>query len=381
MSVQLLQTIGWIGFALSAASVAYSLLATVAVILWRQRRVRPDQPDYRPPVTVLKPLCGDEPCLYDALRSFCVQRYPQYQIVFGVREGADRARRVVERLQREFKTLDMTLVVNDRVIGRNFKVSNLANMVSAVRYDHLVIADSDVIVGPDYLANVVQPLASRSVGLVTCIYRGRAMGHLASRIGALFIDGWFMPAVLVSRLLGSQSFVSGATMALRRDTLEAIGGFEKLANHLADDYILGRLVRQRGLRTVIAPVTVETVVTESDLSSVVGHELRWMRTIRSLQPAGYVFSGITCGMAVPIFGVVMGAGTLPVLGLLTGSLLLRLVLHCAWAELPPIRAMRAAWLVPARDLLVFGVWSAGFFCRNVSWRQQTLSVAADGSLH
>lgn len=381
MSVQLLQTIGWIGFAVSAASVSYTLLATVAVILWRRRRARADNPGYCPPVTVLKPLCGDEPCLYEALRSFCVQRYPQYQIVFGVREGADRARRVVERLEREFPSLDMTLVVNERVIGRNFKVCNLANMMAAARYDHLVIADSDVIVGSDYLRQVVQPLANRAVGLVTCIYRGRALGHLASRFGALFIDGWFMPAVLVSRLLGSQSFVSGATMALRRDTLKAVGGFERLANHLADDYMLGCLVRRLGLLTVVAPVTVETVVTESNFSSVIGHELRWMRTIRSLQPAGYIFSGITCGVTFPLIGVVLGAGTSPVLGLLTSSLLLRLVLHCAWAELPPIRAIRAAWLVPARDLLIFGVWSAGFFCRNVSWRQQTLSVAADGSLH
>lgn len=381
MSVQLLQTIGWVGLALSAASVGYSLLATVAVILWRSRRRRVDATGYWPPVTVLKPLCGDEPCLYEALRSFCVQRYPQYQIVFGVREGADRARRVVERLEREFPSLDMTLVINERVIGRNFKVCNLANMMAAARYDHLVIADSDVVVGTDYLEQVVQPLADRTVGLVTCIYRGRALGHLASRFGALFIDGWFMPAVLVSRLLGSQSFVSGATMALRQDTLEAVGGFERLANHLADDYMLGRLVRRLGLLTVIAPVTVETVVTESNFSSVVGHELRWMRTIRSLQPAGYVFSGITCGVTFPLIGVVLGAGALPVLGLLTSSLLLRLVLHCAWAELPPIRAIRVAWLVPARDLLIFGVWSAGFFCRNVSWRQQTLSVAADGSLH
>ncbi len=380
MSAQVLHTIGWVGFALSAASVAYSLLAIIAVFAWR-RRARRRSVSFHPPVTVLKPLCGDEPCLYEALRSFCVQSYPCYQIVFGVREGADRAIRVVERLRREFPSLDMELVVNERLIGRNFKVSNLANMMSAARYDHLVIADSDVVVEPDYLSQVVEPLSNRSVGLVTCIYRGRALDHLPSRVGALFIDGWFIPAVLVSRLFGSESFVSGATMALRRDTLAEVGGFEKLANHLADDYMLGHLVRKSGLRTVIAPVTVETLVTESDLSSVFGHELRWMRTIRSLQPAGYLFSGITCGVTFPLLGAVLGAGALPVLGLLTSSVLLRLVLHCAWADLPPIRAIRAAWLVPARDLLVFGVWSAGFFCRNVSWRQQTLSVAADGSLH
>lgn len=368
--------VGWIGLALSAASVAYSLLAVAAVILERCRGHKSlGVVDYSPPVTVLKPLCGDEPCLYEALRSFCIQDYPEYQIVFGVREDTDGACLIVERLKREFPSLDLTLVIDGRVTGKNLKISNLANMMTRARYNHLVISDSDVIVENTYLGRVVSPLENRAIGLVTCIYRARALEHPVSRFGALFIDGWFMPAVLVSRLLGVQSFVSGVTMAMRRDTLTAIGGFESLANCLADDYMLGRAVRRLGLRTAVTPIPVETVVAEKSLSAVASHELRWMCTIRSVQPLGYTFSGITCGVTLPLFGVFMGTGAPSVVGLLGGSLLLRAVLHCLWSGQPSGDAIRSVWLLPLRDLWMFGIWLAGFFCRKVNWRQQTVSVS------
>jgi len=367
--------VGWIGLILSAASVAYALLAVAAVVFERCRHKRPDESDYRPPVTVLKPLCGEEPRLYEALRSFCVQDYPRYQIVFGVRNSDDGACRTVERLTREFPSLDMTLVVDGRIIGKNLKISNLANMMTRARYNHVVISDSDVIVEENYLGQVVSPLENRSVGLVTCIYRARALAQSASRFGALFIDGWFMPAVLVSRLLRVQSFVSGVTMAMRRDTLSEIGGFESVADSLADDYMLGQAVRRLGLLTLVAPVPVETVVAESSLSAVARHELRWMSTIRSVQPVGYAFSGITCGVTLPLAGALMGAGAPSVVGLLAGAILLRVVLHCLWHKQPMAGALRTVWLLPLRDMFVFGIWVAGFFSRKVSWRENTLTVS------
>ncbi|MGA7964444.1 MAG: bacteriohopanetetrol glucosamine biosynthesis glycosyltransferase HpnI [Gammaproteobacteria bacterium] len=374
-SMQEGNAVGWIGLILSAASVAYSLLAVVAVAFERCRRKQPDDSNYRPPVTVLKPLCGDEPRLYEALRSFCVQDYPLYQIVFGVREGDDDACRTVERLTREFPSLDMKLVVDGRVIGKNLKISNLANMMTQARYNHIVISDSDVIVEDNYLGQVVSPLENRSVGLVTCIYRARALGYSASRFGALFIDGWFMPAVLVSRLLRVHSYVSGVTMAMRRDTLSAIGGFESFADSLADDYMLGQAVRRLGLLALISLVPVETVVAEKSLSAVARHELRWMSTIRSVQPVGYAFSGITCGVTLPLAGVLMGAGAPIVVGLLAGAILLRVVLHCTWHKQPMAAALRTVWLLPMRDIFVFGIWVAGFFCRNVNWRENILPVS------
>lgn len=382
MPTLLVEILKWSGIAISVASVVYLLLATIAVLFWQLQRKRGhDKPEFLPPITVLKPLCGDEPRLYEALKSFCLQDYPQFQIVFGIREGADRARRVVEQLQSEFADLDLRLVINDKVIGCNLKVCNLVNMMAEAQYDYLVVADSDVIVKQKYLQQVIQPLANPENGLVTCLYRGKALGSLASYFGALFIDGWFMPAVLVSRLLGSPSFVSGATIALSRRTLNAVGGFRCLVNHLADDYTLGQLVRKQGMRTVVSDTTVDTLAADSTLPAIIEHELRWMRTIRTLQPIGYLFSGITCGLTVPILGAALAIGAAPAIDLLLAALALRLVLHFGWAGLPPLKALQTAFLIPIRDLLVFAIWTAGFFCRRVRWRQQILSVAADGLLH
>jgi len=366
---------GWLGVMVSAASIAYLLLAILAVIMKRPRgKVTVDE-DHLQPMTILKPLCGDEPCLYEALRSFCVQDYPQYQIVFGVRDSTDAACRVVACLQREFANLDLKLVVDERISGRNLKVSNLSNMLGWARHDQIVIADSDVFVESDYLRKISTLLGKSDVGLVTCMYRARAMSQATARFGALFIDDWFMPAVMVSRLLGVQSFVSGVTVAIHRDVLSEIGGFDEVTDCLADDYMLGCAVRRLGLRTIVAPFFVETVVAEDSLYAVARHELRWMATIRSVQPLGYAFSGITCGVSVPFLAVLMGGGAPSLVYLLGGALLLRILLHFLAVGQAPGRMIRSAWLLPMRDLFVFGVWVAGFFYRSVSWREKAIPVS------
>ena len=365
----------WLGAMLSAASVAYLLLAIAAVILKRPRGSIDERSDHRPPITVLKPLCGDEPCLYESLRSFCVQDYPQYQIVFGVQDGADDACRIVECLQREFPDRDLKLVVDERVIGQNRKVSNLSNMLGWARHDYLVISDSDVFVEKEYLGKISALLKKPDVGLVTCMYCARSLPQSASRFGALFIDDWFMPAVMVSRLLGVKSFVSGVTMALRRDVLSELGDFDEVADSIADDYMLGCAVRGLGLKTVIAPFFVETVVAENSLYDVARHELRWMSTIRSAQPVGYAFSGVTCGIALPLLGVLMSADAPSLVYMLGGALLLRLTLHCLSTRKTLTSLFRSVWLVPVRDLFVFGVWVAGFFYRTVTWREKAIPVS------
>lgn len=366
---------GWFSTVLSAASVAYLAVAIIAAIIKRPRGKRSDHADYHPPITVLKPLCGDEPCLYEALRSFCIQDYPEYQIVFGVRDGADDACRSVARLKQEFPGLDMQLVIDGRIRGRNLKVSNLSNMLGRARHDFLVLSDSDVFVERNYLGKIVSLLAQPGTGLVTCMYRARPLCQAASRFGALFIDEWFMPAVMVSRLFGVQSFVSGVTIAIRRDTLCEIGGFESVVGCLADDYMLGRAVRRLGLRTSVAPFFVETVVAEKSLKRVARHELRWMSTIRAVQPVGYALSGITCGVSIPLLSIVIGEASRPSMYLLGGALLLRSVLHVISSRQAPIKALQSVWLLPVRDLFVFGVWVAGFFYRNVSWREKAVTVS------
>src|SRR6185437_10708189 len=205
-----------------------------------------------PPVTVLKPLCGAEPGLYDHLRSFCLQDYPEFQIVFGVGEADDPAIEVAGRLRAQFPKLAIDVVVDPRQHGHNRKISSLINMLKHARHDVLVMADSDAFVGRDYRTSVTAPLLDKKVGLVTCLYHGEPTHLVWSRLGAMYINEWYMPSVLLAWLFGHENYVSGQTLCLRRDTLQAIGGLLGIVNHLADDYELGQLVRRLGLRIVLS---------------------------------------------------------------------------------------------------------------------------------
>ena len=238
-----------IGFASLAIAAGYAVLNALAVLIWRLPRRELRTPS-RPPVTVLKPLCGLEPGLYEHLRSFCQQDYPRFEIVFGVRDQADPACSVVYRLVDEFPELPLKVVINPKLHGNNRKVSNLINMLPHASHELLVISDSDTAVSHDYLTTVTAPLLLDDlVGLVTCIYCGVPTQPIWSRLGAMYVNEWYMPSVVLAWLFGHQGYVSGQTMCLRRDTLAAIGGLEVLADYLADDYRLGELVRRSGLRS------------------------------------------------------------------------------------------------------------------------------------
>lgn len=330
-----------------------------------------------PPVSILKPLYGAEPRLYECLRSFCCQDYPMYEVVFGVADAEDPAVSVVRRLQAEFPERDLSLIVGPTMIGGNAKVNNLAHIMGAVRHDILVLADADILVGPDYLQALVGPAQDPKVGIVTCLYRGFPAGGLWSRLGTIFIHDWFGAQVLLARSLGSSDFAFGATIALRRETLAAVGGFAALASQLADDYALGARSRALGLRTVLSPYLVETTVAEPAFRDLCSHQLRWLRTIRVINPWGYTFSFVTFGLPfVVLVGLAAQQAVIWILAFL--ALVLRLMLHsraCA-----RFRASRAFALVPLADLILFGLWIIGFLGHGVRWRGQGLAIRADGSI-
>jgi ceramide glucosyltransferase len=331
------------------------------------------------PISILKPLHGEDARLYENLRSFCEQRYPAYQIVFGVRDSDDRAIPVVERLIAEFPGKDLALVVDPTVVGSNFKVSNLENMMALAKHDVFVIADSDMQVAPDYLAAVTAPLADPTVGLVTCLYRGRAVAGLWSRLGAMFVNHGFLPAALIGELMRPGNACFGATMALRRDTYTAIDGFASLRDQLADDYALGAAVRRIGQRIVLSDHLVDTVIAEPGLGELLRHELRWARTIRLLAPFGFAASVLTHPVALALVAAVLGGLSLPMLGFLALIVAFRLAtvrLLDRALGLPPAEL----WLVPLRDLLSFGVFVASFLGNQVAWRNRTFRIAADGRL-
>jgi ceramide glucosyltransferase len=330
-----------------------------------------------PAATVLKPLCGAETETYACLRSFCDQEYPTFQVIFGVADPNDPVVAIARQLQREFPQRDLKLVIDGRPHGSSRKVSNLVNMMAHANHDFIVLSDSDVRVARDYLAKVVPPLLEPDVGIVTCPYRGVSRGGLWSRLESMFINEWFMPSVRVAAMAGSRAFAFGASIALRRDTLSRIGGFVSIADQLADDYRLGELTRGVGLRTVLSDVVVEIAVAERSFEELIGHELRWLRTIRLLRPAGYSFSFVTFTIPVAIIGACLSRGAPAALVMLAIAALARFLLH--WHTRQAGTKAAHLLVVPFRDMLSLSLWGVSFRNRRVRWRDEHFEVTPDGS--
>jgi ceramide glucosyltransferase len=364
-----------------AVSTAYWLYALTCVLMFR-RRSRPVAANL-PPVTVLKPLCGAHEGLYDSLRSFCDQDYPDAQILFGVRDAADPAVDAAQRLMDEFRDRNVKLVVNDRDVGVNPKVSNLANLYESAEHDVLLVADSDINVGRDYLKAVVAPLSDPRVGLVTCLYGGSGAGRGWGMLGRLFIDDWFFPSAVVSTTGGRLRHAFGATLVFRRRGLEKIGGFAALGPYLADDYMLGELMARHGDRVVLSPYVVETRVVEASFRALYLHELRWSRTMRAVRPVGFFLAAITYGFVWSALAVACAGAAWPVLAVTGAHVAARLAVHGAVrGALPSARQApaRAVWLLPVRDALSFVLWAVSFMGRTVRWGQNRFVVDGRGRI-
>jgi ceramide glucosyltransferase len=332
----------------------------------------------RPPVTILKPLKGDEPLLEEALASFCTQSYPDYQIVFGVQDAADPAIAVVEKLRLLFPQCDITLVIDPTQHGGNGKVANLINMWPAARHDLIVLADSDIHVTPSFLDRMVTDLAEPRVGVATALYAGVVGGgSLAARFGAAQINHIFLPGVLVGRMIGREDCL-GAAMAMSRATLARIGGFPALLPHLADDAAIGRLVHAQGLSVALAPTLVLTTVAETTLRELFRHELRWARTIRALAPVSYA----TSLLQYPVFWAMV------TVLLAEFRLWSWLVIGVVWlARVMEARAMShqlgrggfSGLLLPLRELLSVVVLLSSYFGNRVVWRGRVMEAAESGN--
>ncbi|HEU0196618.1 MAG TPA: bacteriohopanetetrol glucosamine biosynthesis glycosyltransferase HpnI [Nevskiaceae bacterium] len=368
-----------IGLVLCLASAAYAVLTLVAFRFARGRRAR--APKVWLGVSILKPLHGAEPRLYENLASFCRQDYPQSQLLLGVRDAQDPAVQIAHRLQRQFPQHDIEVVIDPRLHGRNYKVSNLTNLLAHARHPWLVIADSDISVGQDYLRHVCAPLARPEVGTVTCLYRARPLGGLWSQLGRLFIDEWFVPSVHLTKLFGAREFGFGATLALRRITLDDIGGFTAITDELADDYRLAQRVRACGLQTELSDYVVTTDVSEPSARGLLARELRWLRTIRMLNPVGYAFMPISFDIAVACVGTLLADADPTALVLLATACLARAALHFAVMERSEgwvRRALLTLPLVPLRDTLNVALWGIGFARRRVAWAGQDLQFDHKG---
>jgi ceramide glucosyltransferase len=330
------------------------------------------------PMTVLKPLYGQEPLLAEALATLCEQDYPsEWQIVFGVGDAADTAIPVVRAIQRSYPERDIALVIDPRRHGSNPKVGNLINMLPAARHDILVIADSDVHARPDYLRRLADALDRPATGLVTTLYTGlTAFPTLFGQLGATQITHGFLPGALLARAMGRRDCL-GATMCLRRETLDRIGGLEALKDHLADDNVLGRLVRAAGLDVALSHTVVATTVPERSLAALWRHELRWARTIRTLEPAAFAASLLQYPLALATLTLIAAGGAIWSWAFALGVWSVRAfaaaaIDHALAGMLGGLAFRCPVWLLPLRDLLSLAEWLASHTGRRVDWRGHAL---------
>jgi ceramide glucosyltransferase len=333
------------------------------------KRARP-APDL-PPISILKPLKGIDPEIYESFRSHCLQDYQEYEIIFGVSDPSDPAVESVKELQREFPDRRIQLVVSPKILGANVKVSNLAQMLAEARYDYLIVNDSDIRVEPDYLRRVTAPLTDPRVGMVTCLYHGVAGPTLGSRLEAVGISSDFCPSVLVARQIeGGIRFGLGSTLAFRRAELEKIGGFTSFVDYLADDYELGKRIAGLGLAVKLSDVVVETYLPSYGLRDFFAHQLRWARGVRDARAGGYLGLVFTFGILWALLGLVASRGALWACGALVVTLLLRLgvALVVGRSVLGDRQILKHLWLIPLRDLLAVVVWVVSFGGHTVTWR-------------
>ena len=346
-------------------------LYSAAAFLRANKASTRTRPTHTPPVSILKPLKGIDPEIYDSFRGHCLQDYPEYEIVFGVSDPADPAVASVERLKREFPELAIQLVVCPNILGPNVKVSNLEQMLQTARFEHLVVNDSDIRVEPDYLQRVVAALADENVGMVTCLYRGVAAPTLGSRLEALGISTDFNAGVLAAQLIeGGLSFGLGSTLAFRRRNLNQIGGFRSIVEFLADDYELGHRIAGLGLRIVLSDVVVETHLPAYDLGGFLAHQMRWARGVRDARLGGYVGLIATFGLMWAILTLILAHAAACSWALLGVVLLFRSLVSLVVGRsvLKDRQLPGQLWLLPLRDLSAVGVWIASFWGHTVTWR-------------
>jgi ceramide glucosyltransferase len=358
--------------------IVYTLLATVLIRRFFARASA--EPTSFPPVTIVKPLHGEEWALLDNLSSFCKQDYPgPVQFLFGVHDSEDPALKTVDELRRLFPEADIAVVADARLYGPNRKISNVVNMLPQARHDMLVFADSDVSVGPNYLRHVIGELQKPGVGLVTCVYRGQPDPGFWPRLSVKATNYQFLPSVVTGLALGLARPCFGQTIAMRRETFDKIGGFAQFVHHLAEDHAIGEAVRKIGEQVVIPPFTVSHACVENSAAKLVAHELRWSRTIRAIDPIGHLGSALIHPFAFAMIAVLLSGGAGWSWAVALAALLARFALK--WQTDRTLQQPHAdLWLQPLWDILSFMIFVTSYFSTRVVWRGFRFKVDGNGLL-
>ncbi len=339
-----------------------------------------------PPVTILKPVHGMEPRLRETLESFFQQDYPQFEIIFGARSREDGSLQLIEALRAKYPQVHTRVVISGEPSWPNAKVFSLAKMLGSSDNSVVVISDSDVLVGPDFLRNVVLPLLQPQVGLVTCLYRGVPANDVWSQLEALGMSVEMPSGVMVADMMEGMKFALGAAMAVKRDAIDAIGGMAEAAQFYSDDFVLGSLIATAGYKVVLSHYKVEHVLAGRTLRRTFGDQLRWMKSTRFSRPWGHIGSGLTYAVPFGMLAFFLGVTSphrlrlgedLLVLACLNRMLLAAVI---GWGVLRDWRSLWLAWLYPMRDLIGFCTWALSFTGNRFFWRGEPYEFGEEGRI-
>lgn len=358
--------------ALLAGALVYSVLSIVAA--FRYFSVQPPTLSSAEPVSVLKPLSGLDEGLESNLRTFFEQDYPSFEILFAVRESADPAAAVVEKLMREYTRVSARLLVTGEPPYPNAKVFSLAHMLAAAENDLVVMSDSDIRVTPDFLQRVSAEFGAPSLGVATCPYRAVPGRSFWSRLEATGMNTDFIAGILVARMLEGMKFAVGPTIVARRRVLEAIGGFDRLKDYLAEDFVMGKFAAEAGYGVILSSYVIEHHIGSADLRHNLAHRLRWARSTRRSRPAGYIGQLFTMPFPLALLVCIVRPEWWP---LLPVALLMRFV--AAYVVSAKVLRAKINWLLlPVEDVISFAVWIAGFFGNTITWRDRRYRLLPDG---
>ena len=365
-------------FVTALAPLAYYVIATYCGWSYFRDSRKSSQPDseYKPPVSILKPVCGLDHEAYENFASFCRLDYPEYEILFGVTDENDPVISVVEDLRRTFPDRTIRLLVGGPLLGTSPKMNLLCRLVREAKYNLLVINDSDVRVERDYLRNAAAPFQDPKVGAVTALFRSMTKGGFASDLDAVGVPSDSSASALVAERFGGMDFALGWTMATTKQRLEEIGGFEAMADHHSDDFTLGNKIARNGYRVTLMRKPIWMVFPEERLSQFLKHELRWSIMLRNIRPVGYIGLAMTFGLPWAVLAAAASHSFAWAGAYLLAYLVLRLMMAWTigvWGLGDPV-IRRKIWLVPMRDAVNFFVWLAGFFFSKVQWRGKEYRV-------
>jgi ceramide glucosyltransferase len=373
------------------SSTIFLFMVLVAAIRWRREAGAARETaastlvSSLPPVTIFKPVHGLEARLEENLESFFRQDYPGFEVVLGARDASDAGLQVAEKVRRRYPQVKSRIVVSGPPTWPNAKVFSLSKMIPFSTNDYFVISDSDVQVAPDFLRNVIPALLDSKTGLVTCPYRGVPAGDFWSTLEALGMSVEMPSGVMVADMLEGIRFALGPAVALRRDSLEKIGGIAATADYYSDDFVLGNLIWAAGYKVVFSHHIIQHVLTPRPLTRTLGDQLRWMKSTRFSRPLGHVGTGLTYAVPFGVLGLAAGAPTghwTLGISLFLAACVNRVVQSIAvgWGIIGDRRALYLAWLYPARDFLGFLTWAGSFGSRTFFWRGETYRFSRGGRI-